>query len=335
MPEIIEGIFKSMIVGHIKTNTENDLILRESIRFAKTYGKKYKLIPCKKIDYRHITSEDRKVKKLYRIKALKSFSDVKKGDIGGIIDKSSVLSHAGNCWIYDDAIVMNESYVTDDAEIRDRATVNCSFIRNKSKILYESTISNSIIRDSSIITKYSEIISSKISGESKIDDFSSIIDSVCESVHTDMNVSFMQCIVSTSKKISGIIDLTNCYILKNASIKGFFTATNCIFTDDTDIDLHDDINEKCSHIIGLNAKICSDKDFITVHGFGTDKLPITFFKCSDNKIRCIINNDFSGDFSETREYLLKNGGEEYDGEFDSVIKYVEKKLNFDEDKNRN
>ena len=53
--------------------------------------KKYELIPSDK-------------EGLYRIKAVKDFSNVKKGDIGGYIEGEKNLSHDGNCWIYDNAV---------------------------------------------------------------------------------------------------------------------------------------------------------------------------------------------------------------------------------------
>jgi len=43
--------------------------------------------------------------KVYRIKALKDFSDVKKGDFGGYVQKESNLSQFGNAWIFDNAKV--------------------------------------------------------------------------------------------------------------------------------------------------------------------------------------------------------------------------------------
>ena len=50
-------------------------------------------------------------KKLYRIEALKDFADVKKGDLGGFIETDHNLSHNGNCWVYDDAVVYGCSVV--------------------------------------------------------------------------------------------------------------------------------------------------------------------------------------------------------------------------------
>ena len=40
---------------------------------------------------------------LYRIKTLKDFGDVKKGDLGGWVEKEENLSQEDNCWVYDDA----------------------------------------------------------------------------------------------------------------------------------------------------------------------------------------------------------------------------------------
>ncbi len=37
--------------------------------------------------------------KLYRIRALESFADVKKGALGGYVESERNLSHEGNCWV--------------------------------------------------------------------------------------------------------------------------------------------------------------------------------------------------------------------------------------------
>ena len=61
--------------------------------------------------------------KVYRIKAIRSFSNVKKGKLGGWIEKESNLSHKGDCWIYDDACVHDNVKVYDNAKIYDNARV--------------------------------------------------------------------------------------------------------------------------------------------------------------------------------------------------------------------
>lgn len=54
---------------------------------------------------------------LYRIESLKDFSNVKKGDLGGWVEKENNLSQEGNCWVYDNAIVTNNATVRDEASV--------------------------------------------------------------------------------------------------------------------------------------------------------------------------------------------------------------------------
>jgi NDP-sugar pyrophosphorylase family protein len=54
---------------------------------------------------------------LYRIRALRDFGCVTKGDLGGFIEKEANLSQKGNCWVLDDAKVYNRARVSDNALI--------------------------------------------------------------------------------------------------------------------------------------------------------------------------------------------------------------------------
>ena len=86
------------------------------------YEKKYELIPSDK-------------EGLYRIKALKDFNDVKKGDIGGYIQSENNLSQLDYCWIYDNAIVRDNVQVWGDAFVMGNARV----------------FGNAIIRDNAVV----------------------------------------------------------------------------------------------------------------------------------------------------------------------------------------
>lgn len=67
--------------------------------------------------------------RLYRIRALKDFGDVKEGDLGGWIGDEKALSFSGNCWVYGNAKVfggctgLGYSQVTGDAKVMDNAVM--------------------------------------------------------------------------------------------------------------------------------------------------------------------------------------------------------------------
>lgn len=52
---------------------------------------------------------------LYRIQALRNFRDVKAGDLGGWIESEDNLSQEGDCWVYDEAMVLDSARVEDSA----------------------------------------------------------------------------------------------------------------------------------------------------------------------------------------------------------------------------
>lgn len=80
----------------------------------------------------------------YRIKALRNFSDVNVGDLGGIIHKESNLSHDGDCWIYDNAYVGGDAQVLDDAKVYDTAIISGSaMVMEKARVSFRSNISGS------------------------------------------------------------------------------------------------------------------------------------------------------------------------------------------------
>ena len=61
---------------------------------------------------------------LYRIQALKDFGNVKAGDLGGYIESEINLSHDGDCWVADNALVFGNAEVFDNALVSDNARVS-------------------------------------------------------------------------------------------------------------------------------------------------------------------------------------------------------------------
>ena len=62
-------------------------------------------------------------KKLFRIKALVEFGNVKEGELGGFVEKEENLSHEGNAWVSGNASVSGDAWVSGDAKVYGNAWV--------------------------------------------------------------------------------------------------------------------------------------------------------------------------------------------------------------------
>ena len=61
---------------------------------------------------------------LYRIRALRAFGDVDKGELGGFIEKETNLAHEGNAWVSGNAIVSGNARVSGNAWVSGNARVS-------------------------------------------------------------------------------------------------------------------------------------------------------------------------------------------------------------------
>ena len=61
---------------------------------------------------------------VYRIQALHDFGDIKEGTIGGYVASCNNLSHRGLCWVADDAIATEFSFVQKDALLSGNAKLS-------------------------------------------------------------------------------------------------------------------------------------------------------------------------------------------------------------------
>lgn len=118
--------------------------------------KKYKLTD-ETIEYKGHT--------LYRIEALRDFSDVREGEKGGFVESENNLSHYDNCWIYDYAKVYDDAVVYGDAKIKDYVNV----------FNYSDIYGNAVIFDNVKIYDHAKISGNAyISGNSEIYGYASI-----------------------------------------------------------------------------------------------------------------------------------------------------------------
>jgi hypothetical protein len=95
-----------------------------------------------------MTIED---EKLYRIRALRNFRDVKKGDLGGFLSCEDNLSQDGNCWVYSEGFVYGENSKVSDDAIVIRGTIYDSIICDTAIVATDS-LDHSVIKNSSSVT---------------------------------------------------------------------------------------------------------------------------------------------------------------------------------------
>lgn len=121
--------------------------------------------------------------KLYQIKALKNFGNVKAGDLGGFVEKEENLSQDDNCWIYDNAKVYDNACVFGDAkvcnyaEISEFATIKgpvlvCdkAKVSGVAKVLdFAAVLGNAKISDNAIVSGFSEVKeNAKVLGNARV-----------------------------------------------------------------------------------------------------------------------------------------------------------------------
>lgn len=108
----------------------------------KPTNSKYRLIED---DYKIVRDASRVMsvdKKVYRIEALKNFSDIKKGDKGGYVQSLTSIGQSGKAWVYDNAIVSGTATVTGDATLRGESHIHSMVKLRKNASIIDQEIIN-------------------------------------------------------------------------------------------------------------------------------------------------------------------------------------------------
>lgn len=136
-------------------------------------AKKYEFIPGEKkyVDLINQTGTSHLRIQLNRIRALRSFGDVKSGDIGGWIQWEANLSHEGMCWVYDDACVLGKARVIGDAKVCGQSYVSDNArIDRHALILDHARVGGcSIVSHHAVVKEYAEVRAGIVSGHAVVE----------------------------------------------------------------------------------------------------------------------------------------------------------------------
>ena len=177
------------------------------------------------------------IKGLYRVKALKDFGYVKKGDIGGYVENPNNLSHEGYCWIYDNAKIYSNARIYGNSEVSDYVVIqdnariygnsqisDCAVVQGSARIYGDCEILDyAIIRDNALIYGDSVISGNAFAGgDTEIktgrhigyveEKFKNVLYIQCKAslitVYTDMN-NVIKCNIGCRQKRMTLTDLIN------------------------------------------------------------------------------------------------------------------------------
>ena len=83
--------------------------------------------------------------KLFRIKALVEFGNIKAGELGGYVEKEENISQDGDAWVSDNATVCNNATVSGDARISGNAEVcNNAWVYGNAEVTGNARISGNL-----------------------------------------------------------------------------------------------------------------------------------------------------------------------------------------------
>lgn len=107
-------------------------------------------------------------KELFRIKSLRSFSDVKEGDLGGFVYSVNTISSIDDSWVYGDSYVGANVYLSNDSKVYNSKIYNGNGYAIVKSIIKNSTIPKGRVSLCSNRMEYSEVENSIVFMDSKI-----------------------------------------------------------------------------------------------------------------------------------------------------------------------
>ena len=264
---------------------------------------------------------------LHRIKAIRSFGNVKEGDLGGWIEKEDNLSHEGDCWVFDNGMVCDNAKVYDNANVYGNAKVSnnaCVYgnakVYGNSYILLNSRVcDNAKIGDNAIVYDNAHVYGNvQVYGHAKVYNNACVFDNA--KVYDDAYI------------YGDAIVLSHAYIYDNAKVHGNARVYGhakvynnaCVFDnahvyDDAVIFNNTQVHDK-AEICG-DAIIQSNNDYIVFKNWWSSGRYFTWTR--SNNMWCV------GCFYGTGEELVKKAYKDSKicgREYKKIVKYVEKML---------
>lgn len=188
---------------------------------------------------------------LYRLVAIREFNNVRKGALGGYIEKESNLSHEGDSWVYQNGIVYGNASVSDNAFISDSGILSGNAkLQDNAHIRGNAEVTdNAIVRGRAYVMQHAKVAGNAIiRGTSVIMDNATVMGHITCGDHT--------------------------VISDNAILDGYslIHGNTCIYGD-----IHLCLDGSSLY----DANICERNNIIIIQGIGPSYGTITIYRDND------------------------------------------------------
>lgn len=203
---------------------------------------------------------------LYRIRAVRDFSDVEKGDLGGYIPFTKPLSekshlkdtdhshismtyplrHDGNAWVYDDAKISGKAFIVDNVKLKGNAHISD----------HANAHNNAIIDGDACVKDFARVTGNvRITDDAEVLDFARIMGNA--SISNSSTVKSYAVISGNAKIKNSALISGNANISGNAIIQDHSYIYDEARVSDSSI-ISDSSNIAGSAVISGASKICDD-----------------------------------------------------------------------------
>lgn len=245
---------------------------------------KFELVPESKITDRGT--------EYYRIRALKDFGDVKKGDLGGYVEKEENLSQEGDAWIYDDAKVRTDAVVSGNAKIREEG-----WLAGDAQVYGNAEVSGK-----AILTGNAQVYdNAKVSGRMQLSDNAKIYGNA--QVNINMTISNNVEIYDNAKLDGAIFVKDNAKVYGNANIHGSaYIAGNTQVSGNAELtdgaSIKDDVIITGETKLGAHANV-SGKGILNVNDTITEEIKLSE-RANDNDLSETAEQDQKQEEQQTK-----------------------------------
>lgn len=211
-------------------------------------------------------------KKLFRIKALVAFGEVKAGELGGYVEKEENVSQYGDAWVFGNAEVFDDAWVYENAKVYGNARVS-----NNARVFGRAKVyGNAWVFDNTKVYGKARVCgNARVYGNSRILDEARVFDDAKtfgNAWFSDKARVYGNARVSNEARVFGSAEVYgNARVFGNAKIYG-------------------------------KAKISKNADYALIQGFGIEFRCTTFYRDKDKKIM-VDCGCFCGDLEAFRKQV--------------------------------